>query len=345
MEQTEDTKSCVVIGAGIAGLMAARLLQEQGIGVTILDKGRGVGGRMATRRIGKAVFDHGAQFFTARDPGFQTLISLWRTAGVAAEWCRGFATQEGSIQEDGHPRYRGAPGMTAVPKYLARGLQVFLEHRVVSIEAQGTQWTVRTDNGTICTADALLLTAPVPQSVAMLNAGGTTLLPNARADLEKICYDPCIALMVQPEESCLPAPGGMQLSGEPISWIGDNHQKGISPCPAVTIHAGPEFSRTHWASEESALVPVLLSMASSWLSEPITDIQVHRWRYAKPTVLHPDACLSFSYPLPLAFAGDAFGAPRVEGAALSGLAAAQALLNLLQNSGPQERSILPAAPS
>ena len=80
MDETEKSMTCIVIGAGIAGLLAARTLQEHGLRVTVLDKGRGVGGRMATRRIGSAVFDHGAQFFTARDPQFDTLISVWRRA-------------------------------------------------------------------------------------------------------------------------------------------------------------------------------------------------------------------------------------------------------------------------
>ena len=102
-----EAKRCLIIGAGIAGLLAARTLQERGLQVTVLDKGRGVGGRMATRRIGSAVFDHGAQFFTARDPRFQALVNSWLAAEVAAEWCRGFAGPEGVRQDDGHPRYRG----------------------------------------------------------------------------------------------------------------------------------------------------------------------------------------------------------------------------------------------
>ncbi|MSO32728.1 MAG: FAD-dependent oxidoreductase, partial [Ilumatobacteraceae bacterium] len=59
-------KRVVVVGAGIAGLTAARALSHAGHSVIVLDKGRSVGGRMATRRIGDATVDHGAQFFTVR---------------------------------------------------------------------------------------------------------------------------------------------------------------------------------------------------------------------------------------------------------------------------------------
>ena len=313
----------------MAGLLAARTLQEQGLQVTVVDKGRGVGGRMATRRIGSAVFDHGAQFFTARDPKFAALVNAWIAAGAAQEWCRGFADSEGVTPDDGHLRYRGATGMTAIPKLLAQGLEVLLGQRVTSIEAQESQWRVRTDQDTEWTADALVLTAPVPQSLALLDIGGTRLPSKARTALEAVRYDPCIALMLQ-TESRLPLPGGMQWPGDPIAWIGDNRQKGISPHAAVTLHAGAEFSRSHWEIGDQEIVSALLSAAAPWLSEPVSDVQLHRWRFAKPAALYPDACLALAAPFPLVFAGDAFGAPRVEGATLSGLAAAQAVFTLLQ---------------
>ena len=325
----DKTKSCLVIGAGMAGLVAARTLQEQGVRVTVLDKGRGVGGRMATRRIGAAVFDHGAQFFTARNPRFRALVGGWLKADAAREWCTGFVGPEGFLHSDKHPRYLGVKGMTAVPKFLARGLDIQLGRRITFAEARGRQWTVWTEHGTIFTADALLLTAPVPQSLAILDAGSTALPSQSRSALDAIRYDPCIALMVQPTASRLPAPGGLQLPGEPIAWIGDNRRKGISTAPAVTIHAGGEFSRTHWDCEDVEIASTLLTAASDWLSDPADDVQVHRWRFAKPTALFPGECLAVSEPLPLVFAGDAFGAPRVEGAALSGMAAAQAILESL----------------
>ena len=326
-------KSCLVIGAGIAGLLAARALQQRGIQVTVLDKGRGVGGRMATRRIGSAVFDHGAQFFTARDPQFFAHVQSWLEAGVAHEWSRGFAGPEGVAAADGHSRFRGATGMTSVPKHLALDLEILLGHRVVSVATAGSRWTVTTDTGARFNSDALVLTAPAPQSRAMLSVGSVELPSTARAALESIQYDPCIALMVQPKESRVPEPGGLQLPGEPLSWIADNRRKGLSACEAVTLHAGPGFSRTQWDAPDREIVSDLLAVAAPWISEPVSDTQVHRWRYAKPTVLYPERCLTLATPLPIAFAGDAFGAPRVEGAALSGLAAALAVLEIFGGPG------------
>jgi renalase len=78
-----------VIGAGIAGLAAAQRLKRSGAVVTLFEKSREVGGRMATRRIDDLQFDHGAQYFTATGDGFDALVEQWRTAGHVTEWFDG----------------------------------------------------------------------------------------------------------------------------------------------------------------------------------------------------------------------------------------------------------------
>jgi renalase len=122
----------------------------------------------------------------------------------------------------------------------------------------------------------------------------------------------------------------VQLRGEPLAFIADNHRKGISPNVfTVTLHAGPEFTREHWDAPHAEVAQKLLHAASEWLRAPVKQWQVHRWRYSLPVQTHPEACLFTDQPAPLVFAGDAFGQPRVEGAFLSGRAAAQALLTHL----------------
>jgi renalase len=79
-----------IIGAGLSGLMAAHALTRAGARVTVLDKGRSVGGRLATRRIGGGHADHGAQFFTVRTSAFAAHVQEWVSDGVAYEWARGW---------------------------------------------------------------------------------------------------------------------------------------------------------------------------------------------------------------------------------------------------------------
>ncbi len=320
----------LIIGAGISGLLAARELRAAGQRVLVLDKGRGVGGRMATRRLEEGVFDHGAQFFTVRDERFKALVATWLTEGLVVEWTRGFADSRGVWQRDGHPRFRGAQGMTTVPKFLAQGLKVHTGQRVISASMNDDQWCIQTEQGGTLTSQNLLLTPPVPQSLELLDAGGYSLPDADRAVLEGITYHPCIAVMVLLDAPAnVPEPGGMQLNGEPISWIADNYRKGISPAYGLTIHGAPGFSREHFEGDRDAAGKLLLEAAAPYMGEArVRTYQVHGWRYSQPVTAYPASYLAVSSTPPLVFAGDAFAVPRVEGAALSGLAAADYLRGL-----------------
>ena len=330
MSDTPTNSSCIVVGAGMAGLLAANELQDNGWEVTVLDKGRGVGGRMATRRFSGGTFDHGTQFFTVRGERFEALVEKWIEAGVAEEWTRGFADAEGNRSEDGHPRYRGAQGMTSIPKYLARNLNVHTGERVTEVRTRDGGWEVVTE-GAIYGADVLLLTAPVPQSLALAESGDYRLADGDRQQLEEISYDPCIALMAcLDEDSPVPEPGGVQIKSEPLDWIGDNRQKGISEEPGVTVHAGPGWSSEHWETSDKEVVRELLSLAGEHLGAELApraiETSISRWRYSWVTNTHPESYMIASGTPTLLFAGDCFGQPKVEGASLSGLAAADRLL-------------------
>jgi predicted NAD/FAD-dependent oxidoreductase len=323
MDATEQTTDVLVVGAGIAGLIAAGELQRAGRRVLVLDKGRGVGGRLASRRIGGATFDHGAQFITTRDPRFAAVLEQGRQNGAMEEWCRGFAGGA-----DVHARWRGKPAMSAVAKHLAAGLDLHLETPVAALRRAGNQWSAETTTGRTFTADAVVLTPPVPQSLALMDAGGLILAPEMRTRLAAIEYERCLAIMaVLDGPSRIPPPGGLAPADGPIAWIADNQLKGISAEPAVTIHATHAFSLAHWDRDREESASALLEAAAPWLGAGITTFQVHGWRYSKPMRVDQAPCVLVSQSPPLVLAGDAFAGPRVEGAALSGWAAAEAILS------------------
>jgi renalase len=328
---SEHQRSCVVVGAGIAGLLAAKTLNEEGWTVTVLDKGRGVGGRMATRQVGEGNFDHGAQFFTVRGERFAGLVEDWLTAGVATEWTRGFADADGRLNEDGYPRYRGTEGMTSIPKYISRGLDVRTRETVVRVDGGDGGWDVECESGLRIIAVALVLAVPVPQALDLISSGSYTLPNWARRQLEAVSYDPCLALMVLLDgPTGVPEPGGMQIKGEPLDCIGDNRRKGISEAPGITVHAGPEWSRSHFEDDEDEIIEAMISLAGDHLgvdlASTVVKTSLARWPYSWVTEPHPEPCLVASDDPPLLFCGDAFGQPKVEGAVLSGLAAADFLL-------------------
>ncbi|CAN5463431.1 FAD-dependent oxidoreductase [soil metagenome] len=314
----------MVVGAGLAGLVAATELAATRRTV-LVDKGRGPGGRLATRRIGEAVFDHGAQFLTARDPDFLRLVQRLGAEGVAVPWFDRLPSDAVGTPE--RTRFRGAPGMNAVAKALAAALDVRCSAQVASVAAEGGRWRIALVDGSTIHSSSVLLTSPVPQSLALLDAGAVVLAPGDRRSLEAVTYDPCLAVLAALEgPSGLAAPGARRPEHPDLGWVADNRAKGISPVPAVTLHASADYSRDHFDAPEDDVVAALLG-AAELASAPVAgSTQLVRWRYAKPARLHAEPFLAAQGLPALLFAGDGFGGPRVEGAWASGQAVARHLL-------------------
>lgn len=326
MDSLEQATDVLVVGAGMAGLIAARELVRAGGSVTVLDKGRGVGGRLASRRIDGATFDHGAQGFTTGDSHHAAVALRERLYGAIAEW------NPTPTARSGPHHWRGVPSMSGVAKHLALGVPVQLGTTLTAVRPESNHWLATTLDGRSVTAKAVILTPPVPQSLALLEAGHFPLAPALRQRLNAIEYDRCLAVMVVLEgPSRIPSPGGILLDTGPIASITDNQWKGISQEPAVTLQATPEFSLEHWDRDRMETGRLLLAAAAEWLGAGVRTYQVHGWRYSRPRVMEPEPCVVASSFPPLVLAGDAFGQGGVEGAAFSGYEAAKAMLTLLTN--------------
>lgn len=328
MDDQKKIESCVVVGAGIAGLVAARSLAEGGVRVTVLDKARGVGGRCATRRFEGGVFDHGAPFFEVGDSRFAAQVNRWCSDGLVRRCCDEPGKEKDGIEDQYEERYCGTAGMTTVPKHLARDLDVLKEERVVAIGLKCRTWEIRTESGNSYSAEALVLTPPVPQSLEILGAGDVSLSASISAQLQQITYERCLTVLALLEgPSAVPSCGTVSPREKMVSRITDDTKKGISPhAHAVTIHAGSGFSLDHWDDDPDRIAERLTDISSGWLGSPVKALQVHRWRYSRPIVIHPGRSVVVGDPAPLVFAGDAFGSGLVQGAALSGAEAARILV-------------------
>ncbi|RYC71443.1 MULTISPECIES: NAD(P)/FAD-dependent oxidoreductase [Spirosoma] len=318
--------STLIIGAGMAGLSAAQALTQQGWRVTLLDKGRGVGGRMATRRLLTARADHGAQYFSAQSTAFSSFTNRLAAAGVVTPWHLEEAGRTES--EFTHSRFVGVGGMSAIPKYMADALTVLTGQKAIRIGQDDAGWQVITETGDTHRADSLLITIPAPQVLALLHDSGLSLTDTDRQALSAIVYQPCIAVLAALNKaSHIPAPGGIRYETGDIAWIADNEQKGISSTPSVTLHASAAFSQAHLDEADlNTLGQRLLEQVEDMVpASSIVAMQVHRWRYSQAEVRHPDSYLAATAPFPLLFGGDGFGSGNVEGAFLSGLHMAQAL--------------------
>jgi renalase len=308
----------VIVGAGICGLVAGRRLADSDVDVVLVDKGRSVGGRLATRRIGEATVDHGAQFFTVRTPAFRRQVDDWVDRGLARVWTHGFTAS------DGHPRYVATSGMNSLAKDLATGLDVRCSTMAFGIRpgsGADAPWQVVIDDGTVHDADAVIVTTPLPQAYALLADSGIAFAESLLTD-----YDRTIALLATLDRpAAIPPPGGVQNPSPELAFVADNHAKGVSATPAITVHASATWSEAHWDDDVDTLRHALIELADTWLGgAAVVDAQVKKWRFATPRTPWPDPCWIADGGA-IVLAGDAFDGPRVEAAHNSGLAAAHAL--------------------
>lgn len=344
MTAKDKTLDCVIIGTGIAGLMAGQTLVDAGLDICLVDKGRGPGGRMATRYTEEGhALDHGAQFITARSEAFQHHVERWLAKGLVFEWSQGFATGT-TPPGDGHPRYGGSGGMKALPVALAQTLPIQQSVKVISFhyEQQEAHWRVEGlllggDQRKHWYAKHLLLTAPIPQVRALLEASQITPSKAVQQAFDRIEYTPCFTVFGwQEAPTKVPAPGGIKLTHETLQWIADNTQKGLpGPGHSFTIHTSPTFSKAHVDDDKEALKDLILNAANPWLGEGPKQSFIHRWLYSQVETPYPTPYFKVNAASQvlgtLLLAGDAFQPElseptRIESAALSGLAAAQALL-------------------
>lgn len=331
-----DQPDVLIIGAGITGLTAARELAALGQRALVLEKGRTVGGRLETRHLGSDAADTGAQFFTTRKPEFEAAVAAWVQDGLVFEWSRGWSDGTLTTVREGHPRYAVKGGMGQLAKALATGLNVQLLQVITALRRIPGGWQAELVNGARYEAPAVVLTPPVPQSLELIDAGGVELPFDQREVLERLLdYDPCICgvfTLSRPVD--LPAPGAVQRPHANLHWLADNQRKGLSPSSVVlTAQAGSAYSRALWSASDDAIIRSMKLDLLPFLEEQTTVVaaEIRRWRYAAPIRQYPEPALLASIPLdgegdaPLVFAGDAFGAARVEGAYLSGKAAAHQL--------------------
>lgn len=305
-------ETIAVVGAGIAGLLLARVLKAREEDVVVFEKSRGLGGRLATKRVEEATFDSGAQYFTAKSERFGALVAEWAATGVVANW-------PGALAH----RWIAQPSMNALGKFLAEGLEVRRESKLVKVQREYGVWELTIENQPAWRVGRLVLTAPLPQSLALLKAGGVDLPRALAGELAALTYHPCLALLLTlTGPSAVPAEGVAFADG-PVRWIADNSKKGISRgATAVTVHLSPAFAAEHYAKTETELAAMVLPGIESVLGAPVVNVALQRWKFSEPAATYAQSCVWLP-DLGLGLAGDAFGGPRVEGAALSGLALAE----------------------
>ncbi|NVE94217.1 NAD(P)/FAD-dependent oxidoreductase [Altererythrobacter lutimaris] len=312
-----NSTDIIIIGAGMAGLSCASALQTAGLSVRLFDKGRGPGGRMATRRAdlpeGQLHFDHGAQYFTARDPAFREAVAIWAEAGAAARWLVA-----------GDDAWVGTPGMNGPIKHMAEQLDVIWGARVEAAEYNGEGWRVSVA-GEQYNCAKLLVAIPPEQVAELLKDAAPQLAAQARATRSL----PCWAVLAHFDKPLNSLPDTIRSEDGPISWAARN---GAKPSrkggESWVIHASPEKSQELLELEKEDAADILLAgffNQTGAASQKPDYLTAHRWRYAMPVVENSQGAI-WDDSQSIGLAGDWLHSPRVEGAWLSGAALANAVL-------------------
>lgn len=302
-----------IIGAGLAGLTAARALAEAGHRVSLFDKARGPGGRMSTRRVdtaqGMAFFDHGAQYFTVRDPAFAADVARWEAQGVAAHW-----------PAAGDNAWVGTPGMNAIIKAEAADHDVRWNWRIDQIKRDGDGWRLVHAEGAD-DFDAVIVAVPAEQAAILLETIAPDWAQIAAATLSQPCWT-VMAAFAEPvgyADDCL-------RDRHAIGWAARNSAKpGRSGPESWVIQGSPAWSAEHLEDDAEAVIAALLgdfADATGRLPETLS-VQAHRWRYALSGAAGRRAL--WDSKAKLGVSGDWLIGPRIESAWASGRALAAAI--------------------
>lgn len=328
-----------IIGAGLAGLTAARQCQAQGHQVTVYEKSRGVSGRMCTRQTEFGGFDFGAQYFTATSERFKKEVNDWRKLGWIAAWdSKLVSLDHANVSSDaggkkGLQRFVPIPGMSALGQQLAHGLDVRLEQQVQAIVPHGEQWllSVKSDEVAVLASagpfDAVIVAIPAEQAAVLLKDHPRLARPVASVHMQ-----PCWALMLAFQNPLNLPYDGAWVNNSRLAWIARDTSKPEHRAGERWVcHASAAWSVEHLEDDHERVREKLSKAFHEATGSPVQAIHAvaHRWRFSLA-----DQPLSQSHLWDAEtrigvcgdwFAGELEGGGRVENAFLSALALAKEL--------------------
>ncbi len=323
-----------VVGAGVAGLSAARALVDRGHDVSVFEQARGPGGRVATSRLrgiemprglagSTLAFDHGAQYFTARDPRFASLIAQWERNRVAAKWAGRIVTFDDEGWEDiaeslsakasgdkGTVRYVGTPGMNAIALAMAEGLDITYGQRVESLEPL------------LSTRDQVILAVPADRARVLVSH-----VPSLAEKIAGVTMQPSWTVMAAFEERVAARFDAAFVNGSALGWIARNTSKPKRDWKVDTwvLQATTAWSGAHVDDRPDDVGAFLMEAFEDLIRSGLPRAfyaTVHRWRYA---AADPPLAVGAIHDRDsrITLCGDWCKGSRIEDAYLSGLEAAQ----------------------
>lgn len=351
--QTPLNADVIVVGAGLAGLTCARLLLSSGYSVQVIEKSRGVGGRVATRRASPIAFDHGARMLTIQGSHTQSLTEALQADGVLQPWPQHRFIMDEVGQLCAAPvedSFAPPTGMTAIAKYLAREIPIQRSQRVVALkptDRDGWSVYVEAQPSAFAIARAVVLAIPAPQVLPLIDPlTDVGLSEDVVAKVRSVRFSPCFsAIASYPKDIDLTHPlmgdrwdAVAFASHTDLSWVGVDSTKRPEPTSTIlVIQSSDKFAEAHLDVEDlQEISDRLVKAATQSLGIPQLGhpewIQVQRWRYAFCRQPLPIRGLMMYAPAGLGCAGDWCGGDQIEDALKSGEAIAQQIMHHLDHS-------------
>lgn len=304
-----------IIGAGLTGLTCAQQLAAAGQKVCVLDKSRGLGGRMATRRIGHLRVDHGLRYWQPATEGLQSLTAELLSAGILKQWpvsAYEIRQREVIVPIAPGPIYIAPEGMSAIGKYLARDLsadQILTSYRAVALNYHNGHWEIHCEGRQTVVAKRCAIAIPAPQAAALLSTRLTdddeieTIDPiptlPAIAQLRAVEYWPCLTVIAGYERDRDFDMGPLDPNGWMVSdfagtstyWVGlDSSKRDAVSGPVLVIHSKAPLAQQYIDAQDLQPAASVLLRANArklceWIAQP-EWFQIHRWRYAQVRVPH-----------------------------------------------------------
>ena len=264
----------VVVGAGLSGVACARELAAAGVAVRLVDRGRKVGGRMASRRLDERPVDLGASYLTVSegDPtGFGAVVADWEQRGLATPWTDTFLSLEAGHEpqvKQGPVRWGAAGGLRSLVEDLAArsGLDVEV----------GTHLETLPD---VQEASVVVLAMPDPQAVRLLPDDADHRAVRQRLDRE---FEPVLALSARWPDRAWDLDGAFVNGHDVLAWVADDGRRRGDGAPVLVAHSTPDFAGRHLVEPQAAVPAMTAALCDLLGLASPTETYLHRWSVARP---------------------------------------------------------------
>lgn len=302
----------IIVGAGISGSYLSSILKNTTKNILIIDKSRGIGGRMSTKPIGEDIVDYGCQYIKPKIDECSSLIKSLEELGLVKQ-----------IEiKTGEKVYISPFGMNKIPQYLSRGVSVVTNEKVEKIKYQNKLWEINTGSISL-TSKTLVLTMPIPQVEELMVRCNIKIgqLPNVK--YSSFYTSTFISDVHHPEE--------IIGSDDTFSWICNNKKKGLRNLNDVfTVNTSETITRRLVEKEDPERKDFIAGKINEAGFSSIVKLNIHFWKYAF-SLNQNNIDYIFNSDTGLGICGDSFSVGRVDGAIRSAELLSRELVRFLRN--------------